>query len=283
MDKAILWAGKAGLKVWIDLHGAPGSQNGFDNSGRRDHVEWQTRFNVPFTVEVIRTLARKYSHPDYKNIVVAIELLNEPTGFILNMDIVRQYWYDGFGTVRDYGSLGVVIHDSFQPVLSWNGFMTKGFNNIFLDTHSYQVFVPEDIVRSLQEHISAACGLGVLLQQTDKWTVVGEWSAARTDCADHLNGVGRGSRWEGSIPIGYGPLGSCEGLSSGTVANYSIKQKVESRKFIEAQLDSFEQGAGWFFWTWKTEGAPDWDMRDLLENGLFPQPLSTRKCMRKIL
>ncbi len=26
----------------IDLHGAPGSQNGFDNSGRRGEVEWYT-------------------------------------------------------------------------------------------------------------------------------------------------------------------------------------------------------------------------------------------------
>ncbi|KAL9031983.1 MAG: hypothetical protein Q9196_000056 [Gyalolechia fulgens] len=34
IDKAIGWARQTGLKVWIDLHGAPLSQNGFDNSGR---------------------------------------------------------------------------------------------------------------------------------------------------------------------------------------------------------------------------------------------------------
>ena len=34
LDKAIGWAGDNGLKVLIDLHGAPGSQNGFDNSGK---------------------------------------------------------------------------------------------------------------------------------------------------------------------------------------------------------------------------------------------------------
>lgn len=48
---------------------------------------------------------------------------------------------------------------------------------------------------------------------------------------------------------------------------------------IEAQLDAYEQGAGWFFWTWKTEGAPDWDMKDLLANGLFPQPLTSGRGM----
>lgn len=35
------------------------------------------------------------------------------------------------------------------------------------------------------------------------------------------------------------------------------------------------------FWTWKTEGAPEWDMQDLMANGLFPKPVndpSARKC-----
>ena len=37
-------------------------------------------------------------------------------------------------------------------------------------------------------------------------------------------------------------------------------------------------GSGWIFWTWKTQGAPEWDMKDLLANGIFPQPLTARKC-----
>lgn len=32
VDKAIGWARQTGLKVWIDLHGAPLSQNGFGNT-----------------------------------------------------------------------------------------------------------------------------------------------------------------------------------------------------------------------------------------------------------
>ena len=34
------WCDEIGLKVLIDLHGAPGSQNGFDNSGRRGDIGW---------------------------------------------------------------------------------------------------------------------------------------------------------------------------------------------------------------------------------------------------
>ena len=39
------WCDQVGLKVLIDLHGAPGSQNGFDNSGKRGPVEWFTHPN----------------------------------------------------------------------------------------------------------------------------------------------------------------------------------------------------------------------------------------------
>ncbi|KXT17696.1 hypothetical protein AC579_9012 [Pseudocercospora musae] len=33
LDNAISWARRHSLKVLVDCHGSPGSQNGFDNSG----------------------------------------------------------------------------------------------------------------------------------------------------------------------------------------------------------------------------------------------------------
>ena len=102
LDQALGWAALAGLKVWIDLHGgkscpaaprsvdmqsatdgkpviaAPGSQNGFDNSGQRGQVRWQTGAgNVEHTKHVIRQLAEKYAAPRWNNVVVGIELVNE--------------------------------------------------------------------------------------------------------------------------------------------------------------------------------------------------------------
>ncbi len=56
---------------------APGSQNGFDNSGLRNQIEWQTGSNVAITKDVIRALASKYAQSNYNNVVVAIQLLNE--------------------------------------------------------------------------------------------------------------------------------------------------------------------------------------------------------------
>lgn len=276
LDQALNWAGAAGLSVWIDLHGAPGSQNGFDNSGRRDQLQWQWGDNVGHTRGVITALAQRYA---YHPAVGAIQLLNEPLGPALDMGQVKQFWYDGWGEVRDSSQdMPVVIHDAFQPITSWNGFMSTGWNHVVLDTHQYQVFNVDQLRKDIWQHNGAACDIGGQLRQADKWTVVGEWSGARTDCAKYLNGLGIGTRWEGTHKDSNGVLGSCRGLSTGSVSQYSDQQRQESRRFIEAQLDSYEQGAGWIFWTWKTEGAPDWDMHDLIANGVFPQPLTSRKC-----
>jgi glucan 1,3-beta-glucosidase len=84
----------------------------------------------------------------------------------------------------------------------------------------------------------------------DKWTFTGEWSGAMTDCAKYLNGRGVGTRWEGTHPSQKEVLGSCAGKSVGSMAGLSQADRDNTRKFIEAQLNAFEKGVGWFFWTW---------------------------------
>jgi glucan 1,3-beta-glucosidase len=41
--------------------------------------------------------------------------------------------------------------------------------------------------------------------------------------------------------------------------------------FAEAQMHSFEQGWGWFYWTWKTESAPQWSYQAGLKAGMLPE------------
>lgn len=131
---------------------------------------------------------------------------------------------------------------------------------------------------SASEHVSTACAFGGQMRASNKWCISGEWAGAYTDCAKYLNGYGKGARYDGSL-AGSTDVGSCAGYSSGSVSQFSADQKSATRSFIEAQLDAFESAAGWIFWTWKTEqGAPGWDMGDLLANGLFPQPLTARQC-----
>lgn len=106
---------------------------------------------------------------------------------------------------------------------------------------------------------------------------MGEWSAALTDCAKHLNGFASGSRFDGSYPeTSY--VSSCAG-KSGQVSTWSQEWKDNIRRYIEVQLDAYEtKTQGWIFWNFKTEGsAGDWDLFQLLDGGVFPQPLTERK------
>ena len=40
LKRSLMWMNELGLKALIDLHAGPGSQNGYDNSGRRGEAHW---------------------------------------------------------------------------------------------------------------------------------------------------------------------------------------------------------------------------------------------------
>lgn len=253
---------------------APGSQNGFDNSGRKGAVGWGSGNTVAQTLEAVRVLAERYA--SNTGVVTAIELMNEPlpAGGV-NLDTLRQFYNDGFGNVRAVnGDTAVVLSDAFQGPTAWNGF-TPG-NNIIMDTHIYQVFDRGLLQQNPNGFFGTACSKAGELLAADKWTIVGEWCGALTDCAKWLNGRYNGARYDGTFQGG-SPIGSCDGKYSGSVAALSADDKYNIRRYIEAQLDAYEARTGWVYWTWKTEGAPEWDMQEQLAGGLFPQPLTARQ------
>lgn len=277
LDKAIGWARKAGLKVMLDLHGAPGSQNGFDNSGKYGGIAWQQGDTTSQTLKAIRNLAERYA--SQSDVVSSIQLLNEPANWGLNMDKVRQFYRDGWGTVRDSnGATAVVMHDAFMDVQSWNGFANSesGLNNVILDTHIYQIFSDGEVGQKPCAHVQSACGNAGKLANTDKWTIVGEWTGAQTDCAKWLNGLGKGARYDNSFPEST-YHGDCQGKREGTVDGLLQVDKTNLEYYVEAQLDAYEARSGWIFWTWKTESAPEWHFQNLTRAGLIPQPLTSRK------
>jgi len=278
LDRAITWARNAKLKVMIDLHGAPGSQNGFDNSGKRGDINWISSGGASGALDAIQALANRYAQET--DVVTAIELLNEPANWGNDMGSVKKFYYDGWGNVRKVnGDTAVVFSDAFLDTKDyWNGFMGpgSGINNVMIDTHIYSIFSDGEVGRSPCEHISVACSKGPKLASVDKWVIVGEWTAAQTDCARWLNGLGKGARYDQTFQ-NENYHGSCDGKYEGTVAGLSQADKTNIEYYVEAQLDAFEQGDGWVFWTWKTESAPEWNLRDLIREGLFPQPLTARK------
>lgn len=199
--------------MMLELHGAPGSQNGFDNSGQRmGYPQWHTNWdNVVRAKNVMNKIANRYAGSD---VITALGLLNEPATFYGD-DVLRtatQYWYDGYGATRwlydgRQSNFLIVISDGFQPISHWSGFMAEpGFSSVALDTHYYQVFSNNENSWDWNTHLQQACSKAGQYSQSSLWLLVGEWSLASTDCAQYLNGRGRGSRYAGQYENspGYG-------------------------------------------------------------------------------
>ncbi|KAJ4292662.1 glucan exo-1,3-beta-glucosidase [Kalmusia sp. IMI 367209] len=279
IDAAIDWARGLGLKIIIDLHGAPGSQNGFDNSGQRvSNPAWTSGATVQQTLQVLKTISAKYAQGQYQDVIVGIQLLNEPMIPRLDEAVVRQFYRDGYGQVRDTSDTTVVLHDGFKPTSSWNTFLTPSDNNaqmVVMDHHEYQVFDFGLIAMNPLQHVQQVCAAGAGYTGSDKWSIVGEWTGAMTDCAKYLNGFGIGARYDGTYP-GSTAVGACGWQNN--VGQWSQEYKDDTRRYIEAQMVAFESRTnGWIWWNFKTESAHEWDAFALIDAGVFPQPLGNRK------
>lgn len=83
LDWFVEQASKQGLYVILDLHGAPGSQSGYEHSGsaKREANLWRSEENVAATVDLWNYVSQHYlqTRPDLGKWIATYDLLNEPT------------------------------------------------------------------------------------------------------------------------------------------------------------------------------------------------------------
>lgn len=250
VEQAIDWARQVGVKVIVDLHGVPGSQNGFDNSGHRMRApQWQTGKTVERTMAVLKTIQKKYGSSAYDDVVAGIELVNEPLISELSggLDGTKQYEQDGYTQQREISdSRVVIIQDGFEAPSSYNGWLTPSDNNsqwVSIDHHEYQVFTDQLVAMLPWQHRQYVCNNAYSYSGADKWTFVGEWSAAMTDCAVGLNGYLIGARYDGTYP-GSTYVGSCANINH--IETWDQDFRNNTRGYIEAQMEVFEHYTqGW--------------------------------------
>jgi glucan 1,3-beta-glucosidase len=240
LDFAMDVAKKVGLKVIIDLHGVPGSQNGWDHSGKAGELGWHTTMeNIDLTVDVISRLADRYKDSES---LYAFDLLNEPRWDIPHKVLV-EYYERAYQAVRGHcgDRVAVIANDAFRP-FDWENALSKPqYTQVMLDTHLYQVFTDEDNALDIDGHILKTINeWGERLDRMQKLhpVVVGEWSIELKES-------------------------SLVGLSE-------FECEVAARAYGATQLVTFRRAAGWFFWTYRTETAPKWNFRDCVEKGLLP-------------
>ncbi|KAE9972745.1 hypothetical protein BLS_003903 [Venturia inaequalis] len=282
MDAAIDWCRVLGLKVIVDLHGVPGSQNGFDNSGQAmQDPFWMTDggYQGPtaqWTLDILGQIAERYAPANnHDDVILAIELVNEPLGWpdVSFEDELRKFYTEGFNRVRHSSNTTVMIHDAFLGPKTFNNLLTP--EKVIVDHHYYHAFDNGLLYMTPQQHRQFACSSHTIYDGSDKAVIIGEWTGAMTDCTPHLNGYKTGNRFEGTWENST-VHGKC--AANHDIKTWSQQMRDDTRAFIEAQMDTFEQNSkGWVWWTFKTEAAAEWDAFLLMDEGIFPTPVTDRQ------
>lgn len=236
LDWAVLMAERYDLKVLIDLHGAPGSQNGQDHSGRIGPRGWFHDADCrERTIIALERLAARY---EASGAVWGVELLNEPRPTLLNWRL-RRFYQAAYRRICRIARPGthIVFHDAFRPRMMSGAISGSGTYPVAMDVHWYQFAQhfqkwrrPEAYFRTVMRRPRLLACL-----QKRQPVIVGEWSLVLTD----------------------------------TIMRELSSEEKETalRRNGELQLEAYASGAGWFYWTYKTERRDVWNFRALIEDG----------------
>ncbi|GMH24684.1 hypothetical protein Nepgr_026527 [Nepenthes gracilis] len=226
LDNAFSWALAFDIKCIIDLHAAPGSQNGMEHSASRDgSIDWPTSQDyISKTLDVIDFLASRYSkHPA----LLGIELLNEPSAAAVSLDVLVSYYQQGYQVVRKYSPMTYAIMcqriGNTDPIELFQA--NIGFANIVVDLHYYNLFDTFFANMSSADNIeyiykSRESQLQQLSSANDPLVFIGEWV----------------NEWN---------------VTDGSQQDY--------QNFGRAQLDVYSTASfGWAYWTLKND-RKHWD------------------------
>lgn len=148
-QKAVQWARKYGLRINLDLHAAPGSENGFNHSGRLGDIHWMSSYmgivNAQRTLNYIRTLTEMVTEDEYKDVVQMLSVINEPFGPTIGRDVVASFYLESYKLIRGITGTGegngpwIAFHDAFMGGPQWSDFL-RGADRVALDIHPYIAF-----------------------------------------------------------------------------------------------------------------------------------------------
>ncbi|XP_057429246.1 probable glucan 1,3-beta-glucosidase A isoform X1 [Lotus japonicus] len=233
LDNAFSWAQEYDTKCIIDLHAAPGSQNGMEHSASRDgFTGWPTSPDfISESLHVIEFLVSRYArHPA----LLGIELLNEPSAPAVPLDTLISYYKQGYQIVRKHSSSAYVIIcqriGNADPMELYQA--NIGSHNLVLDLHFYNLFDTFFVNKSAEDNIqyiykSREGQLQALNNSNGPLVFIGEWV----------------NEWS---------------VTSGSQKDY--------QDFGRAQLDVYNEASfGWCYWTIKNDRV-HWDFEWNIRN-----------------
>ncbi|KAI8065556.1 glycoside hydrolase superfamily [Gongronella butleri] len=289
--KAVQWARKYGLRVMVELHTSPGSQNGWNHSGRTGPIRFLNgtagQKYADETLGVIRELVSFFSQPDWAPAAPLFGVLNEPAIFRLDApdkQRVKDWYRESYKELRKDNPSGgpwLTYHEGFLGLKPWYGFFNnKDYERVIVETHTYLIFDETLVSKPRQEQALFPCtgwlpDLSNSMQHAGP-IMVGEFSVATNDCGKYLNGIGLGTRYEGTLTInGETAKAVCQNCQCPTEdwRTFDDEYMEFLGMFAQRQMNAFESTYGWFFWTYKTEEHinPHWDYLLGYEQGWMPQ------------
>ncbi|KAF8509917.1 glycoside hydrolase family 5 protein [Gautieria morchelliformis] len=289
---AIEWARKYGIRINLDFHALPGSQNGWNHSGRLGTINVLNGVmglaNAERSLSYIRILAEFISQPQYRDVVPMFGITNEPQASVMGMDVLQAYYFQAYNIVREASGVGegngpmVSFHDGFESLTNWVGFLTNA-DRVSMDTHPYFAFGGQSSA-AISSYAPQACSTwGPMINNSMGafgMTTAGEFSLGTNDCGLFVNGVGLGTRYEGTFAGGpTTATGSCAQWDNWQA--YSADTKNQLKQFAMSSMDALQN---WFFWNWKignstagtsdplagTVQAPFWSYQLGLQQGWIP-------------
>lgn len=255
VDRVFQWAGELGLRVVLDLHAAPGCQNGFDNGGILGVCEWHTREEyIDHSLNVLERLAERYAdHPALHG----IQALNEPS-WDIPTDLLKRFTLEAYHRIRRHcppERTTVVFHDGFRDFREYAGFLQEPeFRNVAIDIHRYQCFGRDDIDMDIFGHIRKS----VVDLRTEADEII-RHSGYQVYCGE----------WSLGLDLKVVSLWAEGPFNPALEAMDDFQMAAAYRGYAAAQLLTFEKYAGWFFWTYRTETTPEWSYRDCVEMGVI--------------
>lgn len=143
--RAIEYCRKYGLRVKLDFHGIPGSQNGWNHSGRQGIIRWinstEGELNRQRSLENHDQLSKFFAQDRYKNILTIYGLVNEPLMLSLPVKDVLDWSVEATQKIQENGvNAFIAIHDGFLNLNKWKYMLQNRPPRMMLDTHQYTIF-----------------------------------------------------------------------------------------------------------------------------------------------
>ncbi|TDL22966.1 glycoside hydrolase [Rickenella mellea] len=269
------WARKYGLRVNLDLHTIPGSQNGYNHSGKSGQIDFMNGVmgmaNAQRTLDYIRIITEFISQPQYAHVVPMFGIINEVLFTTIGKDQITSFYLQVHEMIRGITGIGeghgpyISIHEGFQGVASFAGFLPNS-DRIALDVHPYFAFGGGSGSDPISSYSTMACGWGPDMNTSQTAfgvTAAGEFSNGFNDCGLYLTGVGNSHTY----------TGDCSKWQDASTWDQSTKDDLKT--FAMASMDALQN---WFFWTWKVGNSsttnsvqsPLWSYKLGLENGWMP-------------